>query len=53
MAHTIEQKIIQAKKEYLTSLRESMLKVIDQQLKQCDIEIKVEQRKIHYDNDRN
>ena len=53
MAHTIEEDIQRAKREYLVSLKQRMLKLIDDEIERCDINIDKEQRKIHYDNNRN
>ena len=53
MAHTIEEDMQRAKREYLVSLKKRMLKLIDDEIEKCNILIDKEQRKIHYDNDRN
>jgi len=53
MAHTIEENIHRAKREYLVSLKQRMLKLIDDEIEKCDILIDKEQRKIPYDNNRN
>ena len=53
MAHTIEEDMQRAKREYLVSLKKRMLKLIDDEIEKCNILIDKEQRQIHYDNERN